>query len=419
MFYKQDLKYLCLCILFDFPSQMTLAFQRIIITIAVSLSSIFSIQGQVMVDYPVSIPTWGYRLDSTSYQITKIIDQRVNKEYIGIVYHHIFKTEEYLRTKKGIEKTFKKIFKRAFQGAEVGEREVLASIKFLKFEENEMNKFAKKGRDLNMGISVDYYEIIGEDLVFIRNDSASQSGIFNFQKHPFNDFLYSFFDTSLASVEEYMRNNPRIKSLQTTDSTDLLEEKNDTVSSTESDPSTIDNAQLTSLDQVPEKEERFEFHNAFVFERFYGNRGNGGRFRYIAYTDKWDNNEWSACASFDMEILNLNSKPIYGENKRLTVDYTYFALGLGTMKSLNNYLKLEFGFRIGYGSEYYITSITPRGVEDTENKFFAGFLNQRLHFALGKGFGILLSVGTYQSGFNGTDFLPSDIGFSFGGGIKF
>ena len=398
---------------------MVFHFHKIFILTIISFLFSNAIYSQTYYDYPVNIPIGGYRFDSTSYEIAKIIDQRDNKEFIGTVYHPVTKVEYLLRTRKGVEKTFKRIFRRAFEGTVTGDRQVLASIKHLELDENENNKSAKKGRDLRMGISVDYYEIDGEDLHFIRNDIAEDSGIFRFKSFPFNDFLYDFFDKSLREVDKYIKENPKAKSETKGSMTENTHSNIENQIREEKQPSLKNGEQFTNLDQIPQKIERPEFHSALAFERFYGNNANGGRFRYFGYLDTWNNNGWTGCGSFTVEIINLNDNPKNEQNIELLVDYSYLALGLGTMKSISNIIKLELGIQLGFGTENYVPSLSIGSRVESSNNFFAGFLNQRVHFVVGRGLGLVFTLGTHQSFFSGTDFLPSDIGYSVGGAIKF
>jgi len=86
------------------------------------------------------------------------------------------------------------------------------------------------------------------------------------------------------------------------------------------------------------------------------------------------------------------------------------------MQPLNNFFITELSAKLAVGSE--ILHRHSQAKQNNTNTLLGLQLQQKLHFMLGRGFGLSLNVGTYEFFSPTTRFMKTDFGFQFGIGLK-
>ncbi len=371
---------------------------------------------QSLVDIKLKVKYPSFRNDTFNFKIIEVVDQRENKETLGSLYLGPFRAECPVTLKRGLPIEFYKYFSKAQKQSTVGKREVVVAFNEVVYNENKANiRRRGKGKEITLGISLDYYEVNDDKLTFLFNDKEEKVDFLKIDPPPVNRFLIKFFKSSFKKLNSYLENNPPIESSKQLDNKIILEEK-DTSKINDEEKELIEQIpqkerRLTSMTQIPTDVEVTRTQSVATIERFKGNSANGYRFRYQVFRRKWDDFNWVPSLSMEGEGLTLNNQP-----QNLNVSYGYFAFGIGALKPLNNYFYLDLGMKVGFGQESIEKSIF---IESEINSLFGFFVTQRINFMVGKGFGLVLTVGTYQNFFTGTEYLTRDIGFIFGSGLKF
>jgi len=376
--------------------------KRVIISLFF-IYSISSLIGQQRVLYPLRIQKGSFEKDSIPYEIVDIIDQRDNPPLIGVAYGGILNLGYPVVVRQGLKKSLMNYFDKGFNNTKHGKKETLISINEFIFSHDGLE--GKKRQEIHFKLDVDYYLVKNGNLKFVRNDKVDQLINSKFKLSTLEQPFTEFFKESLSNLEEDIKSE-KYQSLTST------EKKENGIPFIENDKLVFkDPKKLTSLDSLPPERHLSRTHHLIIYENFYGNRTNGLRFRYLNFTRTWGNLDWKGAYSFDVEGFKLNES-----NDNFNVSYSYFAIGIGTIKPFSNYLFLELTSKIGLGNE-----IEDRGIfqESSKNSFFGFFLNQRLHLITDEKTGIVISAGIYQNFFPGAKYLNSDIGLSIGGGLKF
>jgi hypothetical protein len=369
--------------------------------------------------YPI-ITKWGsLDLDSLNFNISKIIDQRNDKTKFASIKGGLLDLRYDYRIKKGIPKAFDRFFYKGLRYTEKGDLDILISFKnFYVYEGDEQReKFAERNRKYK--IEVDYYLQNGKDLNYLYTDKRELDSTAKTTKYFIEDFLEDYFEGSLLELHNHLEKNTSKLGIQ-----ENSESINDSIESNEaksqekpeiSTKSLAEDSRLENLDSIPKTSQILDEH-CIGFERFNGTTASGLRFRYLYFQREWDNLNWKPAFSFDIEAIALNES--FDDNTDIfTVDYSYFAIGVGAIKPFNNFLFLELGLKFAFGSERIVYD--PFYNRDNTNFLFGVQLSQRIHLMLGKGFGFFLSCGTYENFYPTTEYLKTDFGFSFGGGLKF
>ncbi|MBL4708564.1 MAG: hypothetical protein JKY48_09030 [Flavobacteriales bacterium] len=168
---------------------------------------------------------------------------------------------------------------------------------------------------------------------------------------------------------------------------------------------------LHTMDSLPKEINRPKYHHLITFKRPKGTNANGFRLRYTGFSRDWNDFDWKPTLSTEIEFFSLNK-----EFSDFSPFYSYIAIGLGTIKPLNNYFFLDLNVKVGFGSESIDRGLF---VEQERNSIIGLFLTQRIHFIIGQKFGLVLSAGIYENFFSGAEYLNSDLGVLIGGGLKF
>lgn len=356
-------------------------------------------------------PIGVYRFDSLSYTIIDVVDMQdsnsvLGELYIGMLNHHVL-----WYVKDGISKCFMKYFKKSLRYVECGDRKIVVAFRKYSLNEKEENLGVRGGRLRNYEIEVEYYESTEDDLVYLYTDHRKVDSLSNNSRYNIQKFTSGFFKTSLPGLDQFLKNNPNVdeKAVESF----AMQEKNDGFSSINYDTNST-KLELNYVKIEPKGIPKVHFITGF--ERFAGTNANGFRLRYFGFQREWDSLKWVGIFSIDIEGTILN-RSFGNADEIYDVDYSYFALGFGAVKPLNNYFFMELSAKVAFGREKIY--FDPFYRRSKTNPLIGAQLNQRIHFMLGKGFGLILSAGMYENFYPTTEFLKTDFGFSFGGGIKF
>ena len=364
---------------------------------------------QQIIPIQVKMKPGGFNFDSTTYKIIKVIDQRKNQQGIGTVYGGILNLGFPAVVKKGVEKSYTKFFYKGFKNSKTGDKQLVVAFRDLVYTHDNLE--AKKQKKIRLEIEIDYYENKDGKLSFIFTDKNSKIIDSKFDQKQLSKYSYAFFKSSLTKVDEMLKSK-KTEEITTPEPAIVSEESGaDTIAEIAYTAPEIPTDQLQSLDSLPEQNTRPKTHHLITFERFEGSNTNGFRLRYVSFAREWNNFDWKGAMSVDVEVFNLNKQV-----QNFNLYYSYFALGGGGIKPLNNYIFVDLNAKIAIGSE-----IIDRGifVEQERNTFVGILLNQRVHFILGKGFGVVLTAGIYENFFGGAQYINADFGLLVGGGIKF
>jgi len=358
--------------------------------------------------------------DTLNFEFVQFVDDRENKNYVASYYRGLFETPIILRPKRDLEFQLNLYLTRSLHYTKKDtSNKVLALIKKFMVRENEDSIIPGAKAELKMEAEIDYYLKNGKQLAFIDKISKTIDTIVKVNKYDIADFNKAYFEEAIPALDKkigQLKSNNVISSINEESKEIEGINKNPLKDDDSNEANNSNSTTLQTIEELPEKEELNRLNFGFGFERFSGTNANGFRLRFISYDWKFGSKDWIPLFAFDTEFMQLNESVFDEKNSEIFVDYSYFALGLGTLKPLTNYFFLELQIKLGGGRE--IEDYGPFEQVRT-NGYFGFFLNQRMHFILGKRFGIFLSGGTYQNFYSGTNYLKSDFGVSFGGGIKF
>lgn len=364
---------------------------------------------------PVPIqPKKAFKYESLNYKIVDVVDMQDNNSVLGEIYfgmlnHHVLYTIE-----NGISENFMEYFYKALKSTKLGNREIVVAFKKLSINEKKENLGMRGGRLRNYEIEVEYYESVNQKLSYLYTDHQKIDSLSNARDFNIFKFCDNFFKVSLLRLNDFLEANPVIEEASI-EGQDQLSQKNIVDSTASSYVIDTTSEKLKAGYVKKEVKAPPRIHHLVSFEKFEGVTAYGLRFRYNVFSREWDSLNWVGMFSMDVEATALNED--FDENSLINyVDYGYFAFGLAALKPLNNFFFLELGAKLALGKE----NIHLKSFYNAKsNTLFGIQLQQRIHFLLGKGFGLVLSVGTYENFYPTTVFLKSDFGISFGGGIKF
>jgi hypothetical protein len=352
----------------------------------------------------------GFGIDSTSFRIVQTIDQRKNQEGIGTVYGGILNMGFPAIVKKGVEDAYGRFFYKGLKNTVKGEKQLVISFRDLVYTHDNLQ--AKKDKKIRLEIEIDYYENNSGKLNFLFTDKNSTIIDSKYNQKQLSNYSYTFFKSSLKKVEQFITADKYKQKVLIKPQTFLANNNgNDSLENIEIVQSNSPKDKLSSLDSLPEQFTRPKNHHLITFEKFEGSNTSGFRLRYTGFARDWDDFDWKPALSVDIEGFTLNK-----DVGNFNLYYSYFALGIGAIKPLNNYFFLDLNAKIAIGNE-----IIDKGLfaEQERNTMFGILLNQRIHLMVGKGAGLVLTGGIYQNLFSGAQYLSGDIDVLFGGGIKF
>ena len=365
---------------------------------------------QQIIPIQVKMKGGGFSLDSTSFSIVQTIDQRKNQEGIGTVYGGILNMGFPAIVKKGVEDAYGRFFYKGLKNTVKGEKQLVISFKDLVYTHDDLE--AKKDKKIRLEIEIDYYENNSGKLIFLFTDKNSTIINSKYNQKQLSNYSYTFFKSSLKKVDLFLTSEKYKQKVTPKPQTFSVENNSsDSLNNTKIIQSNKPKDQLSSLDSLPEQFTRPKNHHLITFEKFEGSNTSGFRFRYTGFAREWDDFTWKPALSIDIEGFRLNK-----DVGNFNIYYSYFALGIGAIKPLNNYFFLDLNAKIAIGNEIIDGGLF---VEQERNTMFGILLTQRIHFMVGKGAGLVLTGGIYQNLFSGAQYLSGDVGVLFGGGIKF
>lgn len=369
---------------------------------------------QSAIPFKVKLPLYGLKLDSLSFTLEKAIDQREDKEKFASVLEGPLNLNREYRMNGGFQHTFeKRIFHPIMRNVECGNPKVALALKQFFIEEKKEDIGVKNGRKRNYRIEVDYYLIEGNQMKFLYTDQMKFDSTISPAKYYFNDFVYDFFEYSIPKLDQYIKENnvalSQEKDLASSLISDSLNEDNNQIKD-------YNTKKLTNVNELPKEESRSLEEHLIGIERFMGEKAHGLSFRYQYFSRKWDTLSWIPSLAIEIEAIELYEN--FDDDPNIyDIYYSYFGIGISTLKPLNNYLFVNLSAQIVFGRESIDHSFFT---ERTTNNFLFGvLLDQRLMLLLGKGFGVYFTGGVFQNFMPTTEYLPFDYGLSFGGGLKF
>lgn len=179
------------------------------LTLLLSCLTTFSQYYQVL-KYPIKAPPSRFKIDTLSYQISSIEDNRENQSQLGEVYFGILNHKVLLKTKNGVKQNFTKYFERALSRTDQGELKIKVTFNKLFIHEDEKHIDTTGGRYRSYGINVDYHLIKDEGEIFLLNDYRNIDSLATQSKYDLNVFCNHFFEQSLQELEKYLIKNPSI-----------------------------------------------------------------------------------------------------------------------------------------------------------------------------------------------------------------
>lgn len=159
---------------------------------------------------PIKPPPSKFKIDTLSYQISRIEDNRENQSQLGEVYFGILNHKVLLKTRDGVKSSFNTYFERALKKTEKGNLKIKVTFNKLFVHEDEKHIDTSGGRFRSYGVNVDYHLMKDDGEIFLLNDYRHIDTLAKQNKFDINDFCNHFFEHSLQKLETFLVNNPSV-----------------------------------------------------------------------------------------------------------------------------------------------------------------------------------------------------------------
>lgn len=149
------------------------------------------------------MPLYGLKLDTSSFQISGVIDNRKHILQIGEIYYQD-RGKVILQVTDELPVVFNPYFDRAMKLAKIGKKKVIVAFTNLYISENEPNDYLTKKKSRHFEIAVNYYLEKDKDTFLLWHDKLEIDTLIREKKYTLDDFTYNFFYQSFRDLNKYI-----------------------------------------------------------------------------------------------------------------------------------------------------------------------------------------------------------------------
>ena len=149
------------------------------------------------------MPLYGLKLDTSSFQISGVIDNRKHILQIGEIYYQD-RGKVILQVTDELPAVFNPYFDRAMKLAKIGKKKVIVAFTNLYISENEPNDYLTKKKSRHFEIAVNYYLEKDKDTFLLWHDKLEIDTLIREKKYTLDDFTYNFFYQSFRDLNKYI-----------------------------------------------------------------------------------------------------------------------------------------------------------------------------------------------------------------------
>lgn len=166
-------------------------------------TSSFSQEYDQVIYQEFKMPFYGLKLESSSFQVNGIIDDRENTLQIGEIYYQD-RGKIIVQVTDELPAIFNSYFDQAMRLTKIGNEKVIISFTSLYISENEPNNYITKKKPRHFKIAVNYYLEKEKDTLLLWHDQLEIDTLIREKKYTLDDFTYDFFYQSFRDLNKYI-----------------------------------------------------------------------------------------------------------------------------------------------------------------------------------------------------------------------
>lgn len=237
-----------------------------------------------------------------------------------------------------------------------------------------------------------------QDLIVLRNGEKIDCKIIKIDSLK----IYYDFQRGERTISSFVNKN-EIRSYQQAKQPDLTLVSNDSIK--------VQHKEVL-IDTTKYVKHTYKWNNLITYSQRFGIHANGWSVQYYGYVLQ-DNSRWIIPCIFGLEGFTINTD-YFSQFNYQSANMGYWLAGVSPFKKLNEYIYLNLGLQILFGSE----QLKSFNGQETTNTIFGLAPSQGLFFIPKSKFGITASLGIYEKVLS-SEVYKNDFGIKLEIGIKF
>ena len=178
---------------------------KLITTLFIFLPLLAFPQYYATIKVPINFKGAPLNIDSLSYQIIQIEDNRADKSLLGTGFYGVANHFVRYEIRSGIPYNFTKFFKKVVKKKKAGSQSVLIEFKRISMFEKITNLGVKGGRRRNYEIEVNYYLLHEDNRLLVLNSRKRIDSTTKVSRYFISEFCSDFFRKSMLDLNDSLK----------------------------------------------------------------------------------------------------------------------------------------------------------------------------------------------------------------------